>query len=309
MIDSVVKDTLKRLTDSGDLKGAADLKASYAKGSIDKAWAQLDGRASRPGTAANILAATILNNTKALAYTAMLGRSTITATTDLASMASVAAARLDTNLGIMQAKVLAEYVATAPGALGHAITLRNKSFMEEAARLGVFLEAGQGAMFRHVGEMGTTSKVIAKITDLHTRINPIGIQTAHHKMIMTTMMSDGLSRALKANEMSGTVVHTLNRSGLTEEFYPALKSIITEVEGKGILSLDMNNIKDLDVQTITDLRLSLAKKDPGFLGKSDRQMKALMQTRMESMFNDIVNDGVPTPGLKQARLLNKGGGR
>jgi len=303
--DSLVKRAIKKADADGNTTLANKIRDAHAKGShsfMNIVWKNLDGTASKPH---NQSAAKFMSMWRSLEYMRLLGGSTITASTDLASMAAMLSAKTNKNFFASWTNIVTDFIAESPKALKQAITGKSPELVTKAARFNVYLETGMGAMFRHVGVEGTANKTINKMMDFYTRINPIGVQAAFHKTIMLQAFSDHISRAILDNKVDDVIALTLKRSGFTEDFYPILKAAITDVKD-GVKTLDVDSFKTVDVKIINELRQKLGKNDPQFLGKSEGEMRDFLGRKLDTMFNDIANDGVPTPGLKQQALLNQG---
>jgi hypothetical protein len=305
MFDSLVKKAIKTAHEKGDTAQANKIRDLWQAGSnsrLRNIWANLDGSATKPG---NETFAKFMANWRALEYMRLLGGSIITATTDIASMGAQLAARTDRGLMQTYASTLGTLLADSPNFAKLAITGKNKVVQDRARRFGIYFETGMGAVFRYVGIDGTANKGIAKMMNMYTRFNPIGMDAAWKKTVTLQAFSDYVSEAIQKGDIEGAIEVTLKRAGFSQEYYPALKKMVTEIKD-GVQTLDINSMDKLTAKDLADLRQALSKKDPGFLGMSDKALKDKIGQQLRGMFVDVAQNGVPTPGLKQQAMLNQG---
>lgn len=320
--EKILSDLIRHADSAGDKDAVLRLKSLYTGKSelsdpswkelfksfkmqptLDHIWANLDGRASRAG---NKTVAWVFGNLRSYMYMTTLGKSTITATTDLANMAaglsaSTGQTMLDSWQSTMKEAMQAYPSFLKAWASGN-VTPEMRSVFET---LNIHMEVGMGAMFKDLGVDNAASKGMASLMNFFTRVNPIGLQAAYHKAALLSSFSDYMGRAVKSGNIDGIFKNTLKKAGFTEEYFDVLTDLVGDLKGD-IKVFGADNVADIPASKLETLRQSLAKKDPKYFNMSHERLRKDIARKIDVMFIDIADNGVPTPSLKQQSALNRG---
>ena len=266
-------------------------------------WSNLDGTATRPG---NKTIAWLAGNFRSLQYMAILGKSMATAVTDVANMANMLSAQTGKSYLGSWGEVLKGSLESYPGfAKAYATGDVSPQMRSTLKSLNIHIETGMGAIFRHVGVDGHASKGMAAMTDFFTRINPIGLQAAFHKATLLSAVGDHLGKVIRGGEIDGSITRMLDRAGFTEDYLPVLKELVIDVDDS-VMAFGSDAIEDISIEVLEATKRKLGQSDAKYLGMSNTKFKDEISRKIDVMFIDISNNGVPTPGLKQQSAMNQG---
>jgi hypothetical protein len=165
------------------------------------------------------------------------------------------------------------------------ITMGKAKKLEFANKLGVFIDDMiAGSSTRMMGDGASVPGMMSYVQEKFFKINGLDYITSSEKIAISRMATEDFVRISKLNKLNDATVKNLQAYGLTPEDMKIFREAITEIDGRQYVT----------PQSLADL-------DEAKFG--DKKNKSRIVDGYSSMILDIMNDGIPTPGVRERSMF------
>lgn len=278
---------------------------------LERLWAPHNGKLTKlqgdPKKGQQI--ATGFNIAKSVIYMARLGATNFSAIVDIPTAAAVMDADLGTGIFKSYSRMIGEAFKDFPLAIKSYVAGEiPKEAQEYAAKLGVFTETGMSSALNRMGIDGLGSRMFHSSLRLFERITPIGMQTTFHDFTAMKVFQNAFVENFKLNKNGFEFNKALKRSGLDSTYNGIIEASIDQLstEAASVPIFYPGKILELPDEVAKEFQQKIGENIPKVALMSVDEFKKDTANRLQIMFTDFKDNGIPKPGAKQKAALSWG---